>query len=79
MEGTNPNVVRDCYSRALRAVVEKGLDAHDCVEHTEGLELLGLVVSADGRGNISNRRRWRLRLAIGHVLNRVFCKGHDLR
>ena len=78
VEGANPDIVRDCYSRALRAVVEKGLDVHDCVEHTEGLELLGLLVSGDGRGHISNCRRWRLWLAIGHLLSRGFCKEHDL-
>ena len=78
MEGTNPDNVRECYSRALRAVVEKGLDFHDCIEHTEGLELLGLVLSGDGRGHISNRRRWRLWSAIEHVLSRGFCTGHDL-
>ena len=42
VEGTNPDIVRDCYSRALRAVVEMGLDVHDCVEYTKGLELLAL-------------------------------------
>ena len=32
VEGTNSDIVRDLYSRALRAVVEMGLDVHDCVE-----------------------------------------------
>ena len=27
--GTNPDIIRDYYQRALRAVTERGLDAHD--------------------------------------------------
>ena len=73
VEGTNPDIIRDCYQRALRAVTARGLDVHDCVGLTEGLELLGFVVGGDGKGHISIRRHGRLYLAMKYLLNRGHC------